>query len=93
MLGLSLNKRSAQSSIVSCKGILLKSDSTLKLAITKLESKFESSATNENKSFIVHPFKVKGASNGTKHSDSLYVGVPIAGRIGRKDGTPSLIGL
>ena len=38
MLGLSLNKGSTQSSIVSCKGILVKSDSTSKLAITKLES-------------------------------------------------------
>ena len=67
MLGLSLNKRSKQRSIVSCKGILLKRDSTSKLAITKLESQFESSSENENESLIVYSFKVKGVSNGTKN--------------------------
>ena len=35
---LGLNKSSTQRSIVSCKEILIKSDSTSKLAITKLES-------------------------------------------------------
>ena len=42
---------------------------------------------------MVYSFKVKGVSNGTKNLDGLYVGVPIADKIGRKDGTPPLIGL
>ena len=29
---------------------------------------------------------IKGVSNGTKNLDSLYVGISIADRIGRKDG-------
>ena len=72
MLGLLLNERSTQRSIVSCKGILVKSDSTSKLVITKLESQFESSFANENESLIVYSFKVKAASNGTKNCRCTY---------------------
>ena len=38
MLGLMIKQSSTQRLILSCKGVLVKSDSTSKLAITKLES-------------------------------------------------------
>ena len=41
----------------------------------------------------MYSFKVKGVNNGTKKLDSLYLGVPIADKIGRKDGIPSLADL
>ena len=90
-LSLPLNKSSTKRLKVSCKGILVKSDSTSKLAIIKLESWFKSSSTNGNESLIVYSFKVKGIKSGSKNLDSLYVGVPIANKIGQKEGTPSLI--
>ena len=45
------------------------------------------------KFLIVYSLHVKGASKGTKNFTIFYVGVPISDKIGRKGGTPSLIGL
>ena len=42
---------------------------------------------------MVYSFEVKGANKGTKNFANFYVGVPISDKIGRKGGTPSLIGL
>ena len=64
-----------------------------KLAITRLESNVRSSSEKENESLIVYSLHVKGASKGTKNFTIFYVGVPISDKIGRKGGTPSLIGL
>ena len=64
-----------------------------KLAITRLESNVKSSSEKENESLIVYSVDAKGASKGTKNFAILYVGVPISDKIGRKGGTPSLIGL
>ena len=72
---------------------MVKSDSTSKLAILRLESKLNNSSANENESLIVYSFEVKGANKGTKNFGNLYVGVPISDKIGRKGGTPSSIGL
>ena len=79
--------------IVSFKGILVNRDSMSKLAITRLESNVKSSSAKENESLIVYSLDVKDASKGTKNFAILYVGVPISDKMGRKGGTPSLIGL
>ena len=42
-------------------------------------------------SLIVYSLVVRGSSIGTKNFASLYVGVPIADKIGLKDGRPSVI--
>ena len=42
---------------------------------------------------IICSFKGKGINNDTKNLGSLCVSVPIADKIGRKGGTPSLTGL
>ena len=41
-------------------------------------------------SLIVHSLVVRGSSIGTKNFASLYVGVPMADKIGLKDGRPSV---
>ena len=64
-----------------------------KLAIKRFESNVKSSSEKENESLIVYSLDVEGASKGTKNFAILYVGVPISDKIGRKGGTPSLIGL
>ena len=47
----------------------------------------------ENESLIMYSLDVKGASKDIKKFAILHVGVPIYDKIGRKGGTPSLIGL
>ena len=51
---LSLNKFSTKRSIVSCKGMLVNSDSISKMGITILESKLWSSSANVKESLIVY---------------------------------------
>ena len=92
MLSLSLNQSFAERSIVSCKGIFVKSDSTSKLAIIKLEPQFKGSSANKDESLILYSFKVKAVNNGTRNFYSLYVGVLIADKIGRKWRTPFFTG-
>ena len=46
---------------------MVNSDSTLKLAITRLESKLNNSSANESESLMVYSFEVKGANKGTKN--------------------------
>ena len=59
--------------IVSCKGMLVKSDSIWKLAIPILESKLWSSSANVKESLIVYSLAVKGSSIGTKKFVSLCI--------------------
>ena len=92
MLSLSLTQSSTERSIVSSKGIFVKSDSTSKLAIIKLEPQFKGSLANKNESLIVYSFKVKSVNNGTRNFYSLYVGVLIAYKIGRNGRTPFFTG-
>ena len=66
------------------------SDSISKLAIKSLESKLWSSSGNVKESLIVYPLVLRGSNIGTKSFESLYVGVPIADKIGLKDGRPSV---
>ena len=70
--------------------MLVKSDSTTKLAIASLESKLSSSSGNVKESLIVYSLVVRGSSIGTKNFASLYVGVLMADRIGLKAGRPSV---
>ena len=41
-------------------------------------------------SLTVYSLVVRGSSTGTKNFASLYVGVPMADKIGLKDGRPSI---
>ena len=43
-----------------------------------------------NESLIVYSLAVRGCSIGTKNFASLYAGVPMADKIGLKDGRPSV---
>ena len=87
---LSWNKFSSHRSIVSCKGMLVKSDSISNLAIASSKSKLWSSSANVKESLIVYSLVVRGSSIGTKNFASLYVGVLMADKIGLKDGRPSV---
>ena len=80
-------------SIVSPKGMLVNRLSTSKLPIRFLELSFLTSLANENESWTVYSFSVKGFKIGTRNLAKSYVGVPIADKIGHKDGQLSLTGL
>ena len=69
--------------------MLVKSNSTSKLAIIKFVLKCFKFFKNENKSLIVYWLYDRGSNNGTKFFGSLQVGVPIADNIGQKGATPS----
>ena len=81
---LSWNKLSTQRSIVSCNGMLVKSYSISKVAMTSFESKLWSSSANVRESLIVFLLVVRGSSVGTKNLASLYVDVPMGDKIGSK---------
>ena len=52
------------------------------------------SLSNENESWTVYSFSLKGFKIGTKNlANLLYAGVPMADRIGLKDGQLSSTGL
>ena len=69
--------------------MLVKGDSISKLAIANFESKLWSSSANVKDS-LVYSLVVRGSAIGTKKFVSLYVGVPMADKIGLKDGMPSM---
>ena len=79
--------------MVSSNGMLVKRLSPSKLAIIQLVSKLTTSSANENESWTVNSLTVKGDKIGTKNFAILYVGVPIANKMGRKEGQLSMIGL
>ena len=62
-----LEKPSIHKSIVSCRVMMVKDDSTSKLAITKFVLKCLSSSQNENESLIVYWLYVSDSNNGTKN--------------------------
>ena len=70
-------------SVVSFKGMLVKSDVTSKEDMNKFESYSTTSLANENESVTVYSLVVMGVMSGTRNLDSLYVGVPIIDTIGR----------
>ena len=78
-------------SIVSCKGMLVKSDSVSKLSIKGSESKLCCSSANVKESLIVYSLVVRGSNIAIKNFASLFVGVLMADKIGLKDGRPSVI--
>ena len=51
----------------------MNSDSTSKLAMTRLESNVKSSSTKENESLMVYSIDVKGANKGTKKNKNGIV--------------------
>ena len=87
---LSLNKFSALRSNVSRTGMLVKSDSISKLALTSLESKLWISFANLKESLIVYSLPVRGPSNGTEDFASLYIDIPKTDKISQKDWRTSL---
>ena len=79
--------------MVSSNGMLLKRLSSSKLAMIQLTSKLATSSANNNESWIVNSLTVKGDKIGTKNFPRLYVGVPVADKMGRKEVQLSMIGL
>ena len=79
--------------MVSSNGMLIKRLSMSKLAMTQLVSKLTTSSANESQSWTVNSLTVKDDKIGTKSFAKLEVGVPIADKMGRKDGQLLMIGL
>lgn len=61
------NKISTQRTIVFCKGIFVKWDSTLKLAITRLGSQLKTSSAKGNESLMVYLITLIGSNIGRKN--------------------------
>ena len=59
----------------------------------QLASKLPTSSANENESWTVNSLTVKDEKIGNKSFSRLYVGVPIADKMGQKKGQLSMIGL
>ena len=78
-----------QISMVSSRGMLLKSKSIPKLPMKLLESCSTVSVAMLNESLTVYLLLVNGSKIGTKYFASLYVGVWKADKIGLKGGQPS----
>ena len=72
-------------STVSSKGMLVDRLSTSKLAIRFLQLSFLTSLANENESWTVYSFSVKGFKI-TRSLAKSYIVMSIADRMGRKDG-------
>ena len=72
--------------MVSSSGMLVKRLSTSRLAITQSGSSFTTSSEKENESWTVKSLTAKGDKKRTKKFARLYVGVPMADNIGRKNG-------
>ena len=88
-----LNTRSQQISTVSAKGMLVKRESTSRLAIVRAGSCKRASVANENESFAVYLLLVYSFKMVFRCCESLYVGLLIADRIGRSFGMPLTVGL
>ena len=73
--------------------MLVKRLSTSKPAMIQLASKLATSSTNENEWWTVNSLTVKGDKIGTKTFARLCVVVPIADKMGQKEGQLSMIGL
>ena len=71
-----------QFSMVSSNGILVKRLSTSKLSMVQLASKLATSSANQSESWTVNSLTVKGDKIETKNFARLYVGVPIAHKMG-----------
>ena len=79
--------------MVSFNGMLRKRLSVSKLVMIQLESKLAASSANENELWTVNSLTVKGDKIGTKNFARLYVGVPTADKMARKEAQLSMIGL
>ena len=88
-MSLFLKRLLVQISMVSSRGMLVKSESISKLPMKLLESCSTISVANLNESLTVYLLVVNGSKIGTKYLASLYVGVCKADKIGLKGGQPS----
>ena len=84
---------STQMLVVFSNGILVNRDSMSKLVIQCAQSTEDTSSANENESFIVKSFDVKGVNNEARNLASLYNGVFIAERMPRRERHRSVTGL
>ena len=85
-LALLLNKESQHTLIVSSNGMLVKRDSTPRLAMKRSEFWSAISLENSKLFFTVYILVVIDSRRGTRNLASLYVGVLIADVIGLKGG-------
>ena len=69
-------------SMFSSNGMFVKRLCTSKLAMIQLASKLATSSANENESSTVNSLTAKGDKIGTMNFARLYVGVPIADKMG-----------
>ena len=64
-----------------------------KLAMIQSVSKLTISSENESESWTVNSLTVKGDKTGTKNFARMYVGVPIATKMGQKEWQLSMTSL
>ena len=88
-MSLVLKRFLVQISMVSSKGMFIKSESISKLPMKLLESCSTISAAKLKESLTVYLLLVNGSKIGTKYFASLYVAVCKADEIGLKSGHPS----
>lgn len=88
-----LNRFLTSKSIVPCNRIFVKSSTASKLAIIRLESRFWSFVEKKKRYQILYCSLVNYSTRGTKNLASLLEWVPIADKIGWKDGILSVASL
>ena len=76
--------------IVSSRGMLVNNEVMSRLAINQSEFCCSNSLAKSNESLTLYSLEVKSLSIETKNLTFLYVGVPMAERIVRKAGQPSI---
>ena len=79
--------------MVSSNRVLGKRLSMSKLAMIQSVSKLTISSENESESWMVNSLTVKGDKTVTKNFARMYVGVPIANKMGQKEWQLSMISL
>ena len=76
--------------MVSSRGMLVNNELMSRLAIKQSEFCFSISLAKSNESFTMYSLEVKSLSIGTRNLAILYLSVPMAERVGRKAGQPSI---
>ena len=89
-ISLLLKNLLVQTSMVSSRGMLVKSESIFNLSMKLLGSCSTISVAKLKESLSVYLVLVNGSKMGTKHFTSLYVGVCEADKIGLKEGQRSI---
>ena len=76
--------------MVSSRGMLVNNEILLRLPIKQSEFYCSISLAKSSESLTLYSLEVKSLSIGTRNLAILYVVVPMAERIGRKAGQPSI---